>query len=358
MHDEYKGMYYDDSSTSKRFYEGGAHFKYNDLYTTLIQLKKKQQSSTPRHSSFPHKPPIKIKNNIHFPSFTKQNAVQSSFIHKFNSKSKPKPKTDGISINTGNITTRAVTTIAVVHEGMKKQHKNISKHLKHKSLIIDKKINNNNILFYGRNNSVDKNNTLIDKAKRITNVNNVNVNKTFVKRKSKSTSRSVSQNKHNSHCVNNYLQVKSRNNGQCKETISFKGNNLSVDNNNNNKYKKSKAMKVMSSNRNVYNGCCCCYNKNGNCKYYNNNNNHKYNRSISNNNNNNNSNKVVNINVLTIPINNNNNKNIPQSTVNKIKSNYTQLYLKKITKQKQKVIMTIDCKMPQSSNTNTITEHK
>ena len=357
MHDEYKGMYYDDSSTSKRFYEGGAHFKYNDLYTTLMLLKKKQQSSTPRQSSFPHKPPIKIRNNIHFPSFTKQDAVQSNFIHKFNSKSKSKskPKADG-SINTGNITTRAVTTIAVIHEGIKKQHKNISKHLKHRSLVIDKKINNNNILFYGRNNSVDKNNTLIDKGKCIT-----NVNKMFVKRKSKSTSRSVSQNKCSSQCINNsnnnYLQVKSRNNGQCKETISFKGNNVSVDNNNNNnRYKKGKAMQVMSSNRNVYNGCCC-YNKNGNCKY---NNNHKHNRSISNNNNkhnnNNNSNRVVNINVLTIPINNNNNKNIPQSTVNKIKSNYTQLYLKKITKQKQKVIMTIDFKMPQSSNT--ITEHK
>ena len=60
------------------------------------------------------------------------------------------------------------------------------------------------------------------------------------------------------------------------------------------------------------------------------------------------SNRTVNINVLTIPVQN---KGMPQSTMSKIKSNYTQLYLKKMTKQKQRLVMTIDFKIQPATGT-------
>ena len=39
---EYKGIYYGDTNEQK-FYEGGAHFSYIDLYNCLEKLCKKQQ---------------------------------------------------------------------------------------------------------------------------------------------------------------------------------------------------------------------------------------------------------------------------------------------------------------------------
>jgi hypothetical protein len=40
---EYKGIYYNDN-TEQKYYEGGAHFKYNDLYKILEELVKKENS--------------------------------------------------------------------------------------------------------------------------------------------------------------------------------------------------------------------------------------------------------------------------------------------------------------------------
>ena len=40
---EYKGIYYNDN-TEQQYYEGGAHFKYNDLYKLLEELVKKINS--------------------------------------------------------------------------------------------------------------------------------------------------------------------------------------------------------------------------------------------------------------------------------------------------------------------------
>ena len=40
---EYKGIYYNDN-TKQQYYEGGAHFKYNDLYKILEELVKKINS--------------------------------------------------------------------------------------------------------------------------------------------------------------------------------------------------------------------------------------------------------------------------------------------------------------------------
>ncbi len=41
--EEYKGLYYNDN-TEQKFYEGGAHFRYKDLYKILEELVKKANS--------------------------------------------------------------------------------------------------------------------------------------------------------------------------------------------------------------------------------------------------------------------------------------------------------------------------
>jgi hypothetical protein len=39
--EEYKGIYYNDDGDDQPYYEGGAHFKYIDLYETLLKLEKR-----------------------------------------------------------------------------------------------------------------------------------------------------------------------------------------------------------------------------------------------------------------------------------------------------------------------------
>ncbi len=41
--EEYKGIYYNDN-TEQQFYEGGAHFKYQELYIILEEIAKKANS--------------------------------------------------------------------------------------------------------------------------------------------------------------------------------------------------------------------------------------------------------------------------------------------------------------------------
>ena len=41
--EEYKGIYYNDN-TEQQYYEGGAHFKYIELYRSLEELAKKINS--------------------------------------------------------------------------------------------------------------------------------------------------------------------------------------------------------------------------------------------------------------------------------------------------------------------------
>lgn len=48
---EYKGIFYNETN-EKRYYEGGAHFKYKHLYAILSQLEK-NQNTTPSNSSIP-----------------------------------------------------------------------------------------------------------------------------------------------------------------------------------------------------------------------------------------------------------------------------------------------------------------
>ena len=41
---EYKGIFYNDNQ-EKQYYEGGAHFRYIDLYNTLDQIQTKENST-------------------------------------------------------------------------------------------------------------------------------------------------------------------------------------------------------------------------------------------------------------------------------------------------------------------------
>lgn len=43
MSDDYKGIYYN-NNYEQQFYEGGAHFKYSDLYKQLLLLSTKEKS--------------------------------------------------------------------------------------------------------------------------------------------------------------------------------------------------------------------------------------------------------------------------------------------------------------------------
>ena len=88
MH-EYKGIYYDDSSQSKRYYEGGAHFKYSELCHILKLLSSKSTTfPSSRNSSFPNKP---LSKNNPFPINKVEFTQASNFIaQKLNNKSKSK----------------------------------------------------------------------------------------------------------------------------------------------------------------------------------------------------------------------------------------------------------------------------
>lgn len=50
---DFKGIYYGDS-TEKKYYEGGAHFKYNDLYKALSLLCKSKSICKKRESIKSH----------------------------------------------------------------------------------------------------------------------------------------------------------------------------------------------------------------------------------------------------------------------------------------------------------------
>ena len=48
--EEYKGIFYNDNS-EKKYYEGGAHFRYKDLVRELTFIKKQRESHTTSLSS-------------------------------------------------------------------------------------------------------------------------------------------------------------------------------------------------------------------------------------------------------------------------------------------------------------------
>ena len=48
--DEYKGIYYGEES-ERKFYEGGAHFRYLNLYKALEKLSKEQKQKKIREKS-------------------------------------------------------------------------------------------------------------------------------------------------------------------------------------------------------------------------------------------------------------------------------------------------------------------
>ena len=60
--DEYKGVYYGDDD-DQNFYEGGAHFKYYNLYKALEKLYKEQQAKI-KNEELIAKRLLKKNNNI------------------------------------------------------------------------------------------------------------------------------------------------------------------------------------------------------------------------------------------------------------------------------------------------------
>ena len=61
---EYKGIYFNDNdSNEKQFYEGGAHFKYKDLYNILEELiKKEEKMNNPITTDYNYSPDNTILN--------------------------------------------------------------------------------------------------------------------------------------------------------------------------------------------------------------------------------------------------------------------------------------------------------
>ena len=46
---EYKGIYYNQKSTKVKYYEGGAHFKYIELFRILMKISKKEKKNISKH---------------------------------------------------------------------------------------------------------------------------------------------------------------------------------------------------------------------------------------------------------------------------------------------------------------------
>ena len=51
--EDYKGIYYNDE-TEQKYYEGGAHFKYKELYKILEELSKKLNSKKIPNKAIKH----------------------------------------------------------------------------------------------------------------------------------------------------------------------------------------------------------------------------------------------------------------------------------------------------------------
>lgn len=70
--EDYKGIYYNDD-TEQKYYEGGAHFKYKDLYKILEELSKKLNSKKIPNKTIMH---VSILFNLKFYRITTQNQGQ------------------------------------------------------------------------------------------------------------------------------------------------------------------------------------------------------------------------------------------------------------------------------------------
>ena len=78
--EEYKGIYYGDE-TEQKFYEGGAHFKYNKLYQILEKLAKERNAKEKKHELLY----VKKNNKLNKSSNKKtRNFINNIDINKFN----------------------------------------------------------------------------------------------------------------------------------------------------------------------------------------------------------------------------------------------------------------------------------
>ena len=78
--EEYKGIYYGDE-TEQKFYEGGAHFKYNKLYQILEKLAKERNAKEKKQELLYVKKNNKLNKNSNKKT---RNVINNIDINKFN----------------------------------------------------------------------------------------------------------------------------------------------------------------------------------------------------------------------------------------------------------------------------------
>ena len=271
--EEYKGIYYNDNGDDQPYYEGGAHFKYIDLYEILLKLEKRynqrQQSANQQKviiNFISHIFPSQSKTRNNRPqlcqSSTSNSTTQAVLAYKtkqefksFNLKHQQilnqKIKHYSIKHNLGTILRNSS-----VNNNNNKEHRNVSDK-KQNHINSDINTNTQNI----KTSSINKNESVVNNNNtEIKNINNNN-NKNLVKELSKKliipsalnkiennnilTKRnrhisldlniiSSSQNKHNNSTNKVTVNIKGRQNSLKKKVINGKKNSAAKNNINKN----------------------------------------------------------------------------------------------------------------------------
>ena len=265
--EEYKGIYYNDNGDDQPYYEGGAHFKYIDLYEILLKLEKRynqrQQSANQQKVILILLSLSQSKTRNNRPqlcqSSTSNSTTQAVLAYKtkqefksFNLKHQQilnqKIKHYSIKHNLGTILRNSS-----VNNNNNKEHRNVSGK-KHNQNNINNDINTQNL----KTSSINKNEGVVNNNTKIKNINN---NKNLVKELSKKliipstlnkiennnilTKRnkhisldlniiSNSQNKHNNSSNKVTVNIKGRQNSLKKKIMNGKKNSTAKNNLNKN----------------------------------------------------------------------------------------------------------------------------
>lgn len=157
---EYKGIYYNDNN-EQRFYEGGAHFKYSDLFDCLERI---QHSLTKQRGSSQQKP--KTRNQQQHCQQLSQVQYQHNIVN-INNIYNPKLKKQNklTQVNTRN-SMHIKPKLQVIHSNpmIKKSMRNISMDIKdNKNIFKKKNISNINNNIINHNNNINSTNKHITK---------------------------------------------------------------------------------------------------------------------------------------------------------------------------------------------------
>ena len=240
--DNYKGIYYNDSK-DRRFFEGGAHFRYKDLFNLLISIggvlhKEKENDETNE---------IIFKNKLQFNNDTFTFNLEK-LIHKSENQPKIKPRTRNVDqnsyINNPNTMNSfnmpaAYKSYGSLHKNNKKQSRNIDvgEYFALDNYSYNKYHKTSNTGFKFNNNNINNNNSQ-------SNDNNIN----YIYKHG-----NLSMNYNNSNCSNNLGKSLSNNINNTVEKY-----NNSISNNNNNKLNNNININININN----NYLSCLHNKN------------------------------------------------------------------------------------------------